>query len=102
MVSAVSAAYAENGRAPPVVGRAVVVTWVSPRWSLKGLVQLAVADGLPVGESGVERVPVRDLGFPQLPAQEHQPVAVQRVEIEQPLVQVLDQAPAAMDRAHPV
>src|SRR5262245_8249338 len=97
MMSAGSAAYSAKGRASPVAGSRLVVTG----WS-GGLLQLAVADRLAVGEAGVETVPVRDLRFPQLPAQEHQAVAVQGVEVEQAGVEVLDQAAAPMDGAHAV
>src|SRR5215831_4663006 len=87
--SAGSAAYSENGRASDRGSETSV--FIQP--SVVGL----CLERLPLRVTAVERVPVRHLVLAELPAQEHQPIAGQRVEIHQALVEILDHAAAAMD-----
>src|SRR6266568_1342943 len=67
-----------------------------------GLLELAAIEGLAAGEATLERVPVCDLGFAELPAQEDEPVPGERVEVQQPAIQVLEDAAPAADRLDPL
>src|SRR5690242_16119720 len=90
MVSAGRPANSENGIAgAPGASRVALIA------SLR----LAALDGLAAGEATLEAVPVGDLGLGELPAQEDQPVAVQRVEVGEPAVQVLEHAAAGVHGA---
>src|SRR5262249_40458236 len=62
------------------------------------LLQLAGVERQAPREAALQRMPVVDFGLVALPAQEHETIAAQRVEVEQADVEILDQAAAAMDR----
>src|SRR5262252_5912679 len=87
--SAGSAAYSENGRASDRGSETTVF--------IRASVVRFCLEGLPLPVTAVERVPVRHLVLAELPAQEHQTIAGQRVEIHQALVEILDHAAVAMD-----
>src|SRR5262245_20414142 len=89
MTSAGSAAYSENGRASDRGSETTV--FIQP--SVVGL----CLERLPLPVTTVERVPVRHLVLAELPAQEHQAITGQRVEIHEAFVEILDHAAVAMD-----
>src|SRR6185436_3106091 len=69
----------------------------NPWWAAScGLLDLAL-QRLPLLEAPVERMPVRDFALAELPAQEHEPVSRQRVEVDQPLVEILHHAAVAVN-----
>src|SRR5262249_38181191 len=81
IVSASSVTKSMNGLGP---------VWRGPATSVMSL-QPGFLDLLATGEAVLERMPVRHLGLAHLPAQEHQPVAHQRVEVDQAAVEILHQ-----------
>src|SRR5262245_27870951 len=80
IVSASSAMKSANGLGPVCGGPATSVMSLQP-----GFLDLLAA-----GEPVLERVPVRHLGLRDQPAQEHQSVPHQRVEVHEPTVEVLE------------
>src|SRR5262245_8951908 len=62
--------------------------------SREPLVAVAGLQRLAAREPALERMPVRDLGLARVPAQEDQAVAGERVEVHEPLLDVLEQAAA--------
>src|SRR5690349_5559168 len=81
IVSASSATKSANGLGPTCGGPDTSVISLQPGF----------LDLLPAREAVLERVPVRDLGLAHLPAQEHQPVAHERVEVDEAAIDVLHQ-----------
>src|SRR5690242_677897 len=61
---------------------------------------LGLLDRFPGGEPARQRVPVRHAALPALPAQEDDAIALERVEIDEALVEILDHASLGMDGGH--